>query len=79
MNTRTTFLRLSAVRIALALAVTGVGLAFVGATPAATPVPTITVEAQVDDPFTSSGDAVTLTDLDYGDEQYGEILWERIQ
>ena len=76
MSKRTTFLRLSAVRIAMALAVAGVGLSLVGATP--TPVPTITVEAQVDDPFPSSVDAVTLTDLDYGDEQYGEVLWARI-
>ena len=79
MSKRTTYFRLSVARIAMALAVAGVGLSLVGATSAPTPVPTIAVEAQVDDPFPSSGDAVTLTDLDYGDEQYGEILWERIQ
>ena len=79
MSKRTTYFRLSAIRIATALAVAGIGVLFVGAAPSPTPVPTITVEAQVDDPFPSSGDAVTLTDLDYGDEQYGEILWERIQ
>ena len=35
MSTRTTLLRLSAIRIAMALAVAGVGVLFVGATPAA--------------------------------------------
>ena len=61
MSVRATFLRLSAIRIALALAVAGVGLSFLGAAAHPNAVPTISVAAQVDDPFPSSVDAVTLT------------------
>ena len=45
MSTRTTFLRLSAVRIAMALAVAGVGLSLVAAMPTPSPTPTPTQTA----------------------------------
>ena len=45
MSKRTTFLRLSAVCIAMSLAVAGVGLAFVGATPTGIPTPSPSPDA----------------------------------